>query len=116
MGSLFDESHTVQSYEPENYKGKLLIIRSEVLKEEYRTPENQLFFAISGSGCEPYSDDRTVFGSFLNGETTHLQRSDLIGIIADEYIPNWAKERAEQLVSETEKQKTAPKNSINFNM
>ena len=116
MDSLFDNSHAVQSDEPQNYKGKLLIIRSEILKEEFRTPENQLFLASGGFGCEPYSSGRKVFGCFLDGEETHFQRSDFVGIIADEHIPEWAKEKLEQLASQSEEQKAALENNINLNM
>ena len=41
--NLFDSSHKAKFDEPQDYTGKLLIIRAEVLKEEFRTPENQLF-------------------------------------------------------------------------
>lgn len=107
MDSLFDGSHAVQSDEPQNYKGKLLILRAESLKEEYRTPENQLFLA---SG-------RKVFGKFLSdGEETHFYRSDFVGILSDEHTPQWAKEKLEQLASQNAEQKAAPENNINLNM
>lgn len=117
MDSLFDRRHAVRSEKPQNYKDKLLIIRAESLKEEFRTPENQLFLASGGFGCDPTASGRKVFGSFLSdGEQTHFYRSDFVGIIADEHIPEWAKEKLEQLASQTEEQKTAPENNINLNM
>ena len=42
---LFSVKHIVQSDEPQDYTGKLLILRDTALKEEFRTPENQLFLA-----------------------------------------------------------------------
>lgn len=117
MNSLFDGSHAVQSDEPQNYKGKLLIIRAESLKEEYRTPENQLFLASGGFGCDPNASGRKVFGKFLSdGEETHFYRSDFVGILSDEHTPQWAKEKMEQLTSQNEEQKAAPENNINLNM
>lgn len=117
MNSLFDGSHAVQSNEPQNYKGKLLILRAESLKEEYRTPENQLFLASGGFGCDPNASGRKVFGCFLSdGEETHFYRSDFVGIIADKHIPEWAKEKMEQLTSQNKEQKNAPENNINLNM
>ncbi len=117
MDSLFDKNHVIQSSEPQNYKGKLLIIRAESLNEEFRTPENQLFLASGGFGCDPNSSGRKVFGCFLSdGEETHFYRSDFVGIIADEHIPQWANEKLEQLASQTEEQKTALENNINLNM
>lgn len=116
MNSLFDGSHAVQNDEPQNYKGKLLIIRAESLKEEFRTPENQLFLASGGFGCDPNASGRKVFGCFLDSEETHFQRSDFVGIIADEHIPQWAKEKLEQFASQNEEQKAVPENNINLNM
>lgn len=117
MDSMFDRRHAVQSKEPQNYRDRLLIIKAESLREEFRTPENQLFLAKGGFGCDPAASGRKVFGSFLSdGEQTHFYRSDFVGIIADEHIPEWAKEKIEQLNSQTEEEKIAPENNINLNM
>lgn len=113
---LFSGKHIVQSDEPQDYKGKLLIIRAEVLKEECRTPENQLFLASSGFGCSPNSSGRKVYGQFLSdGEKTQFYRSDFVGVISDEHIPDWAKEKMEQIQAQQE-QETAPEQTINLNM
>lgn len=99
--NLFSGKHIVQSDEAQNYEGKLLILRDTSLKEEYRTPENQLFFAQGGFGCSPEKIGRKVFGQFLNdGEKTHFNRQDFVGVIADEHIPDWAREKLEELNSD----------------
>ena len=113
---LFSGKHIVQSDELQDYKGKLLIIRADVLKEECRTPENQLFLASSGFGCSPTSSGRKVYGQFLSdGEKTQFYRSDFVGVISDEHIPDWAKEKMEQIQTQQE-QETAPEQTINLNM
>lgn len=113
---LFSGKHIVQSDEPQDYKGKLLIIRADVLKEECRTPNNQLFLANSGFGCSPTSSGRKVYGQFLSdGEKTQFYRSDFVGVISDEHIPDWAKEKMEQIQTQQE-QETAPDQTINLNM
>lgn len=100
---LLSGKHIVQSDEPQDYTGKLLILRDTSLKEEYRTPENQLFYAIGGFGCSPTASGRKVFGYFLSdGEKTQFNRHDFIGVIADEHIPDWAREKLEQLTAEQE--------------
>lgn len=105
---LFNGKHIVKSDEPQNYAGKLLILRDSVLKEECRTPENQLFLARGGFGCDPTSSGRKVFGQFLSdGEQTHFNRSDFVGIIADEHIPQWAKEKLEQISEQKNESQTA---------
>ena len=95
---LFSGEHIMKSDEPQDYKGKLLIIRAEVLKEEFRTPENQLFLAENGFGCSPTASGRKVFGQFLSdGERAEFCRSDFLGIIADENIPDWAREKLSEI-------------------
>ena len=85
---MFDNNHIIQSNEPQNYTGKLLIIKETSLKEEFRTPENQLFLASGGFGCKPDSGNKKVFGKFLSdGEESYFYRSDFVGVIADEHIP-----------------------------
>ena len=101
--NLFSGEHIVRSDEPQDYTNKLLILRDTSLKEEYRTPENQLFFATGGFGCSPTASGRKVFGHFLSdGEKAEFCRQDFIGIAADEHIPDWAQEKLEQLTTERE--------------
>lgn len=103
---LFNFEHIVKFDEPQDYTGKLLIIRADVLKEEVRTPENQLFLAVGGFGCSPEKSGRKVFGEFLSdGEKTHFYRQDFVGVIADEHIPDWARER---LLEHSEEQNNSP--------
>ena len=81
-----------------DYKGRLLVLKPTVLKESYRTSENQLFVAEGGFGCSPNSRGRKVFGKFLiDGEETNFNRDDFFGIIKDECIPEWAAEKLAEL-------------------
>lgn len=106
---LFSGEHIVKSDEPQDYTGKLLILRDTSLKEEYRTPENQLFLATGGFGCFPTASGRKVYGQFLSdGEKSQFYRQDFIGVIADEHIPDWAREKLEQLTAE-QTQNDSPK-------
>ena len=104
--NLFSGKHIVQSDEPQDYTGKLLILRDTSLKEEHRNPENQLFLAESGFGCSPTASGRKVYGQFLSdGEKTQFYRQDFIGVIADEHIPDWAREKLEQTQSDSPEMK-----------
>lgn len=92
---LFDRSHCS---EEANYTGKLLILAPSALKDEFKTPEYQLFLAQSGFGCSPTASGQKVFGRFLfDGENTHFNRSNFIGVIKEEYIPEWATEKLAEL-------------------
>lgn len=50
---LFSGEHIVQTDEPQDYTGKVLILRDTALKEEFRTPENQLFLRKAASAVMP---------------------------------------------------------------
>ena len=92
---LFDRSHCS---EESNYEGKLLAIKPSTLKDEYKTPDFQLFFATSGFGCDPTKIGTAVYGFFLkDDEHTHFRRSDFIGVVKDECIPEWAQERLQAM-------------------
>lgn len=108
---LFSGEHIVQTDEPQDYTGKLLILRDTSLSEEYRTPENQLFLAESGFGCSSDKSGRKVFGQFLSdGEKAQFYREDFVGIIAEENIPEWARERLAELTAEQEQNESPEMN------
>lgn len=96
---LFDSSQCESEQEGQlNYEGKVLVLWGDVLKDQYKTPEDQLFLAESGFGCTPNARGRKVFGKFLkDGEETNFQRGDFIGILKEEHLPEWAKERFAEL-------------------
>lgn len=92
---LFDRTHCVSEKDSEtDYTNKVLILDPSVLKDEYKTPNDQLFLAKGGFGCHPNSRGRKVFGQFLkDGEDTHFYREDFIGVIDEKYLPQWAAEK-----------------------
>lgn len=96
---LFDASHCESEKDGQlDYKGKVLVLKGNVLKDRYKTPEDQLFLADGGFGCRPNSRGRKVFGKFLkDGEDTHFYREDFAGILKDEYLPDWAGEKLNEL-------------------
>lgn len=91
---LYDRSHCL---EDGDYEGRLIIMKPSSLKDQYKTPDFQLFYATGGFGCDPKRVGTQVSGYFLkDGEYAHFRRSDFIGIIKDECIPEWAQEKLQQ--------------------
>ena len=101
---LFNQHHCLSERDGEiDYTGKVVVISPHVLKDEYKTPENQLFLARCGFGCKPDSLGRKVFGEFLvDGEETYYLRSELLGVIKDEFLPEWAANRLEEIKNQSE--------------
>ena len=64
-------------------------------------------YARSGFGCEPHSSGRAVFATCLSdGETARWNREDFIGVLDDKFLPGWAREKLEELM--TQEQTDAP--------
>ena len=92
---MYDAGHCIDE---ENYEGKLLILKPSVLRDEYKTPDYQLFYAATGFGCSPTASGRKVYGVFLkDGEKACFNRDCFFGVINDEYLPDWAHERLHEL-------------------
>lgn len=95
---LFDHTHCEPDSRSQDYDGKVLALRPTVLKDEYKTPQDQLFYCKGGFGASPDASGRTVFGEFLtDGEQTNFDRADFLGVLKEEHMPDWALEKLEQL-------------------
>lgn len=104
---LFNKSHCEENSGDKDFTGHVLVLNPSVLKDECRTPENQLFYAnVGGFGCKPGNHGK-VMGCFLaDGEETHFHRDDFIGILRDECIPEWAAEKLAELSPPSEDENT----------
>ena len=79
----------------------MLVLKPTALTDEYQKPEFQLFYATSGFGCQPEKTGRKVSGFYLMDDTTSsISRERFYGVIRDECIPDWAKEKLEQINSD----------------
>ncbi len=75
---LFDASHCENS--EQDYTGKVVVICPDVLKDEYKSPDDQLFLVKGGNGARANRIGRKVFGEFLkDGEQTHFFRDEIMG-------------------------------------
>lgn len=96
---LFDSSHCRQGEDGMDYTNQVVVLCPFSLKDQYKTPEDQLFFATGGFGCSPTARGRKVFGTFLkDGESAQFHRSDFIGVIKEEFLPEWAAEKLQELL------------------
>ena len=96
--NLFDHTHCLPDKHEQDLTGKVVVISPEMLDEEYKSPDFQLFVSTDGNGCKPNAIGRSVSGHFLkDGESGNFWRQDIIGILDEQYLPEWAKEQlAEQ--------------------
>lgn len=101
--SLFGIQHCVKEAWREDLEGKVLVLSPDSLKESYREPKNQLWLAEGGFGCSPNAAGRAVYATCLgDGEHTRWDRSDFIGVLDEQYLPDWAKPRLAELTGQTQ--------------
>ena len=76
---------------------KVVVIRGDILRPEFRHASRQLMLCTGGFGAEPHSRGRTCFCTNLyDGKQTSYYRSDILGIIEEENLPQWAKSGLEK--------------------
>ena len=83
-----------------------LVLSPDTLKESCWSQENQLWYAHDGFGCHPHAIGRSIRCTCLgDGEMTRWNRTDFIGVLDEQYLPDWAAEKLTQL---TGQKQTAP--------
>ena len=96
--NLFGAEHCVSERAEQDFTGKVLVLSPDVLREQYWGQEYQLLYAKSGFGCKPHSSGRAVFAtSLMDGETARWNREDFVGILKDEFLPEWAKPKLAEM-------------------
>ena len=91
---VFDKNDCIPFSYEESIEGKVAVIDSLVLKEEFQNERNQLVLITGGNGAYSASNGNVCIGIILNDEQRiQCFRDDLIGTIPEENLPDWAKER-----------------------
>ena len=72
-------------------EGKIIAIRQEVLKPEYRNQASQLMLVTGGNGARGNARGTAVFCiNLYTGEHSRYERMDVQGVVKPECIPEWA--------------------------
>jgi hypothetical protein len=95
---LFDPSHCEPDTGKLDFEGKVLVMSTDTLKESCWSQQNQLWLATGGFGCRANSSGRAVFATCLgDGEEARFNRSDFVGVLKEEFLPGWAREKLMEL-------------------
>lgn len=104
--TLHDVSDCIQG--DIDFTGQTAVLKPEVLDYEYQKPEYQLFYCKGGFGCSPTARGRKIFGEFLaDGEATHFNREDFIGILKPALLPSWTRDKMSHIEKPSIKQQLA---------
>lgn len=105
---LFSREHCAAGMFDGNVEGKVLIMSPDTLQEKYWTPENQLWLANGGFGCDPKASGRAIHATCLgDDESVYWNREDFCGVLDEQYLPEWAKEKLEALRAPQQEQAAA---------
>lgn len=94
----------------ENMEGKILVVKPEVLRPEYRTASHQIIRCTGGNGASPTARGRAVFCDVcFSGSRTRFDRTDILGELKIDKYPEWLSDKLKMLEvrDKSEKQKGA---------
>ena len=81
-----------------DYEGQVLVMSPDTLREECWDARNQVWLGEGGFGCSPTASGRAVYATCLgDGEQTRWNRDDFIGVLDEQYLPDWAREKLEEI-------------------
>ena len=76
----------------DDLNGKVIVIRADVLRREYRVATHQVKLCTGGFGASPNSRGSAVFCTDLySGEHSRFERQDVLGIMHPEQMPKWVR-------------------------
>lgn len=85
-----------------DFTGRIMIVRPEHINSRDVIPENQLFLAQEGPGCNPEDYGSEINGIFLyEREEATLTNDCFLGAMREEHIPEWANEAREDIAEES---------------
>ena len=77
----------------DDLRNKVVVIRADVLRREYRTATNQIKLCIGGFGASPNSRGSTCLCVDLyTGTTSSFRRWDVMGTLDETRLPKWAEQ------------------------
>lgn len=98
---MFDYTHCEPNTSELDFTGKVLVLSPNILKESCWRPEDQLWYAYDGFGCTPHARGRSIRCECLgDGEQTRWNRHDFVGVLKEEFLPDWAQERLKQITGQ----------------
>ncbi len=98
-GKLLTKSNVVVDSKNQDYTDEIVVLSSEKLNEESRTPENQLWIATHGPGLDKVNSfTGTVHLKHpIDGDTMAVHRNDILGIAKQEVVEMYLTEQSQTI-------------------
>lgn len=88
---LFTADHCYPHDYKENITGKVMAVRAEVFRKEYRRGDHQLIYVTGGNGALPNPIGTKVYHKRLSdGTENYIRRHEILGEVKPECMPDWA--------------------------
>lgn len=72
--------------------GKIIVLNAAILKREFQSQENQLFYVTGGNGTNPTARGTGVYGyNLATRKHSRVERYDVLGTLEKDKLPEWAK-------------------------
>ena len=105
--NLFGAEHCVCDRAEQDFTGKVLVLSPDTLKESCWSQADQLWYAHDGFGCRPHAIGRSVRCTCLgDGEMTRWNRDEFIGVLDEQFLPEWAQEKLAELTAPRQEETT----------
>lgn len=76
---------------------KLVVLKSDALYPEFQNSIHQLYLAKGGFGCNPTGSGNAIYAENLyTGEHSRIERYEVLGVIKQEKLPKWAKQKLKE--------------------
>lgn len=93
----------------DSIENKVVVVKGSFLRPEFRHAANQLMLCTGGFGSQPHARGRTCYCiSLYDGKQTSFYRSDILGTIEPENLPEWARKGLKK-AKEIQTQQKKPK-------
>ena len=93
----------------QDFTGKVLVLRPDRLRDECWSAQNQLWLGEMGFGCSPTASGRAGYATCLgDGEKVRWNRTDFMGVLDEQYLPDWAAEKLAELRDPAQGQMDSP--------
>ena len=87
-------------------RNNVVAVSEDSIAHGYRDIAHQLYYVNSGFGVEAKSRGRACYGwSLYTGEKCRIERSDVIGIVPEDKMPDFAKTNLNHILKEQERKK-----------
>ena len=99
---LLTSKHCLSQPEHQNYEGQVIVVNPSYFAEDYLKAENQLWLATGGFGCDPSKMGNAIYATCIaDGEKARWERYQVLGVIDEQHLPQWANEKLTEMGIET---------------